>query len=473
MDIAQKNKLLFVLGATVLAQSAFILTGFLSSGNQSPIASSESVAIRRERRQIAGESGVDHARTRAMMSPEDQQVVAPEVAPPPPAEETKSVEPPPQVEVPATAILHVVKSGDTLTKIWTLHGGTYAGGVKAAAAFKEAGVSLGSLRAGEKIELSTSDSTGDIVGLRKRLAAGRYLVLTGSSADGYRGEIEEAPVVSKEKTVTGMISSSFALAAAEQGIPFQVVDELVDLFGSRVEFSRDIRVGDSFAVSYEERFTGEGEVLGVGAIKAASIMVGGRLNAAVLHVGTDGVERYFDEEGAPLGDFFLRYPVQFSRISSVFSDSRLHPVLGRLRAHNGVDFAAPIGTPVRSVADGKVVSAGYQGFSGNLVKIRHTDKYTTAYLHLSKITSGIKVGTVVKRGQLIGSVGKTGLATGPHLHYSLYINGKYADPLKTKLPSMPVRTEDMIEPEYLEATLRLHTEAHQTVASIGHGDRRA
>jgi murein DD-endopeptidase MepM/ murein hydrolase activator NlpD len=147
--------------------------------------------------------------------------------------------------------------------------------------------------------------------------------------------------------------------------------------------------------------------------------------------------------------------VRFSRISSQFSKSRFHPVLKRRRAHNGVDFAAPIGTPVRSVADGVIVSAGYAGGSGNMVKIKHGARWQTAYLHLHRISKGIRKGLKVTRGQVIGSVGKTGLATGPHLHYSLYDRGRYVDPMKTQLPKMPGKYDPIPESKLKKAILKL------------------
>ncbi|MCB0334600.1 MAG: M23 family metallopeptidase, partial [Bdellovibrionales bacterium] len=162
--------------------------------------------------------------------------------------------------------------------------------------------------------------------------------------------------------------------------------------------------------------------------------------------------RYYDEAGESIGNYFLRYPVRFSRISSVFSTSRFHPILQRRKVHNGVDFAAPTGTPVRSVADGIVLSASYNRASGNMVKIRHTNKYSTAYLHLSRIAKGLRKGQRVKRGEVIGAVGSTGYATGPHLHYSLYENGRYVDPMKTKLPKMPEHVSP-IPQDLLQATL--------------------
>ena len=156
----------------------------------------------------------------------------------------------------------------------------------------------------------------------------------------------------------------------------------------------------------------------------------------------DSVRQFFDENGNSLRKAFLKAPLEFSRISSRFSRSRLHPVLGIHRPHLGVDYVAPVGTPVRSTGDGVVITAGYSRGNGNYVKIRHNSVYSTEYMHLSRFGKGVKRGTSVKQGQVIGYVGSTGLATGPHLDYRIYVNGKAVNPLKIELPpSQPLKEE--------------------------------
>jgi len=185
----------------------------------------------------------------------------------------------------------------------------------------------------------------------------------------------------------------------------------------------------------------------------------------VRHVGRDGRARYFDEKGKTGGGGFLRYPLKFSRISSVFSDSRFHPVLQRWRPHNGVDFAAPIGTPVRSVGDGIITHAGYNGAGGLTVKIKHSDRYTTAYLHLSQVERGLRTGMRISRGDQIGRVGMSGRSTGPHLHFSLYDDGKYVDPFKST-PLFMVEEENLIPKDILVAQLRELEEQHHALAKL-------
>ncbi len=360
-------------------------------------------------------------------------------------------------------VSHKVRAKDTLAVIWSRYGAPFAGAARAAEAFKEAGVSTGSLKIGEAIELSISID-GDIVELKKTLDNGRTLILQGNSVSGYEASVIEAEVVENERTVVGTIFSSLSSSAAERNIPYQIVDEFVDLFSNRVEFRKSLQPGDTFTVTYNERrFKDSNALISTESIKMASLQSGGNMLVAISHSGKDGKVHYYDEKGNALGNYFLRYPLSFTRISSAFSWARFHPILQRLRPHYGVDFSAPLGTPVRSVADGLVVEAGYNGECGNMIRIQHGDRYSTAYLHLSKIASGIKKGTRVSRGELIGAVGSTGISTGPHLHFSLYDRGKYVDPMNANLPSMTDGVEP-IPPAYLMATLQTLRQQHETIS---------
>ena len=246
----------------------------------------------------------------------------------------------------------------------------------------------------------------------------------------------ELPKIERERIAVGYITSSFADAAAKSGVSYDIIDDMVDLFSNRVEFNKDLQPGDRFTLILSGREIEEGTGLADIVILAAALSVNGKQMNAVRFVGSDGKARYFDESGELIGDSFLRYPLKFSRISSYFSYARFHPILQRYRPHYGIDFAAPVGTPVRSVADGRITFAGYKGASGLMVEIQHTSRYKTNYLHLSKINSEVRTGARVTRSQVIGAVGNTGRSTGPHLHYGFYDNNKYTDPLKIKLPMM-------------------------------------
>ncbi len=359
-------------------------------------------------------------------------------------------------EVPPFA--YTVKQGDTLSGIWKEIGADVEQVHAAAKAFKEADVALSSLRAGETLEV-TVDLTGQIQSFKKPLRDGKTLVLTSLKDGEFEPEIVHPQIVETERTVTGEITSSLAESSVRENIPYEVVDEFVDLFGGRVEFSREVQPGDSFTVIYNERHVKNGEQLSAGHIDAASFMNKGELLVAIRY-DTPGGPTYFDQKGKPLGNHFLRYPVKYTRISSMFTKARFHPVLKRMRPHNGVDFAAPTGTPVRTVADGVVIESSYHRGNGNWVKIQHGDKYATAYLHLSKISKGVRKGARVKRGQVIGAVGSTGMSTGPHLHYSFYVHGKYVDPMRVKLPHLPEKFHPIPE-KFLKATLKKLRRRHR------------
>ncbi|MBN8547893.1 MAG: peptidoglycan DD-metalloendopeptidase family protein [Deltaproteobacteria bacterium] len=244
--------------------------------------------------------------------------------------------------------------------------------------------------------------------------------------------IEGGELVDAKRVVSGVIESSFAATAESIGLSAAVVDQFVDLLGERIEFRRDIRRGALFSVIFNQEQLPDGTFKS-GPILAASLRNNGVTLAAIRYDNGKGKIAYYDENGEPIGRQFLRYPLKFSRISSVFSQARFHPLYGTPRPHNGVDFAAPVGTAVRAVSDGVVVIAGERGDAGRMLRISHGERYSSAYLHLSTIAAGLRPGSRVKRGQVIGAVGMSGAATGPHLHFALYDRDTYLNPLKTKL----------------------------------------
>ncbi len=362
----------------------------------------------------------------------------------------------PELEVPEVhSIRYRVKRGDTLGSIcYNLgFGSEVAHAMVAALQEKKKDDVPQTIRVGQRLEFGLAKD-GSLSRLSYSLAPGKSLALEKTSTGAFTVRLTELPQRETERIALGVIDSSFAAAATRAGLDYDAIDELVDLFSNRVSFHRDIQKGDRFTIIYRARELIDGTPLSGAEILAASLQIGGQSLSAIRYVGTDGKARYFTEDGTLLGTAFLRYPVKFSRISSHFNRSRFHPVLKRRRPHNGVDFAARTGTPVRSVADGKVVFAGRKGGNGIMVKIRHSDRYTTAYLHLSKLAKGIRRGTKVTRGQWIGNVGMTGLATGPHLHYSFYDRGRYVDPLKIKLPTVERLTSGTrIGSQYLKRVL--------------------
>jgi murein DD-endopeptidase MepM/ murein hydrolase activator NlpD len=231
-------------------------------------------------------------------------------------------------------------------------------------------------------------------------------------------------------------------AMIDDGASPQLVDYVADIFGWQLDFTR-LQKGDRYKIIYQKQLV-EGEVAEVGPILAAEFIHEENPFYAVRFDQGKGPD-YFDEKGHSLRKAFLKYPVKFTRISSRYSGKRFHPVLKRYRSHLGTDYAAPRGTPIRAVGDGIITEATYHRGNGNYVKIRHNANYSTQYLHMSRIGSGIKPGAKVSQGQTIGFVGSTGLANGPHLCYRFWKNGKQVDAMKVELPpSEPITEENKI-----------------------------
>jgi murein DD-endopeptidase MepM/ murein hydrolase activator NlpD len=352
---------------------------------------------------------------------------------------------------------HRISRGDTLASFWSDVGGTADAAAKFFDAFSGEHKAHALLRAGESVSVTQRD--GNVVEVRRKLSGGDIFIVSGSADDGYRSRIEKLQITARDRQVTGVISSSLVNAAESLGIPYSLVDEFVDLFSSRVEFRKDLQPGDTFTILFEERVAESGEELEPGAIKAASIKVGGEILAVVRDVDSRGTVRYFDEKGHMPTSAFLRYPLKYTRISSMFSNARLHPVLNIKRPHNGVDFSAPTGTPVRTIGDGVVVFSGFNPSMGNTVRIAHGDRYTTEYMHLSKIA--VQKGVRVARGSVIGAVGKTGLASGPHLHFGLFDRGRYIDPLKSKIADV---VDEIRAPKAVLVMIKDIKKLHETIA---------
>jgi murein DD-endopeptidase MepM/ murein hydrolase activator NlpD len=233
---------------------------------------------------------------------------------------------------------------------------------------------------------------------------------------------------------SGIIKTSFYEAALESDIPDSVIMDFAYIFGWDVDFVFDIREGDSFYLIYETPYS-DGEKIKNGDIVAAKFINNGKIYKANRFYTSSNKKEFFDDEGNNLQKAFLRAPLDFAYISSHFNPNRMHPVLHTLRAHNGTDYAAKRGSPVRTTGNGTIKYVGRRNGCGNEIVIQHTNDYSTRYCHLDKFQSGIKKGKKVLQGETIGYVGSTGLATGPHLHYEFKIGNKHIDPVKLKLPS--------------------------------------
>lgn len=256
----------------------------------------------------------------------------------------------------------------------------------------------------------------------------------------WRGAWHPARRSTELRTVLGEVEGAFEAAVTRRGVPAALAYDFADVFRWDLDFNRDLRVGDRFSALYE-LVSVDGEPSEVGRVLAASYTLRDRTLEAYRF--EDG---YYDAEGRPLKKLFLRSPMKFTRITSGFTHRRFHPVLKRYRPHLGVDYGAPTGTPVHVTANGVVEFAAHSGGSGNLVKVRHPNGYLTAYLHLSRFASGVTPGARVQQGDVIGYVGSTGLATGPHLDYRVQVSGEWIDPLSLKsLPAEPIAAERLAE----------------------------
>lgn len=249
--------------------------------------------------------------------------------------------------------------------------------------------------------------------------------------DGYSSELIELQPDTLLSYREGIINDSLYLSAQQANLPDKLIMELANIFAWDIDFVFDIRQGDSFAILFEEKYL-DGEMFAVGDIVAASFTNRGKTYDAVRYTDTSGHSSYYTPEGLSMRKAFLRAPLDIFRISSGFNLRRKHPIHKMIKAHRGVDYAAPRGTPVFSAGDGKVTAAGYSKANGNYIFVQHGQTYTTKYLHLHK--KKVRRGQTVKQRQVIGTVGSTGYATGPHLHYEFLVNGVHRNPRTVKLP---------------------------------------
>ena len=245
---------------------------------------------------------------------------------------------------------------------------------------------------------------------------------------------DKHPITYKRKTASGIINSTLSEAMAEEGLGLSAIYELSDIYRWSIDFFK-LQKGDRFKMIYKERYINDSIYAGIESIEAAVFETDETPFYAFDYVtdSVTGISDYYDENGKTLRSFFLKAPVNYSRISSRFTKRRFHPVQKRWKAHKGTDYAAAYGTPIVATANGVVTKSSYTGGNGNYVKIKHNGTYSTQYLHMTK--RKVKVGQRVKQGQVIGTVGSTGLATGPHVCYRFWVNGKQVDPYRQNLPT--------------------------------------
>jgi murein DD-endopeptidase MepM/ murein hydrolase activator NlpD len=277
---------------------------------------------------------------------------------------------------------------------------------------------------------------GQLVGLQRPLSLEQTLKVQRDASDNFTFSVEQVPLVRHVVTAAGTIDSSLFAAGSAAGLRDATIMQLAEIFRWDVDFVLDLRVGDSFTLVYEQ-IEKDGQIISDGNILAAEFVNDGTRYRALRYVNAAGQTDYYTPQGVSLRKAFLKAPVQFTRISSVFNPNRKHPILNTIRAHRGVDYAAPTGTPIRAAGAGRVRFRGVKGGFGNMMEIAHANGIVTRYGHMSRFASGLKVGQHVEQGQVIGYVGMTGLATGPHLHFEFIEHGVSVDPQKALRRSEP------------------------------------
>ncbi len=263
---------------------------------------------------------------------------------------------------------------------------------------------------------------------------GDRLLAVTRDGDHYIAAENSAALDTRVVNAAGVIRSSLFAATDALDVPDAIAMQLVDLFSTEIDFRKDLRQDDRFTVIYEELLE-RGERVGAGRVLSAEFVNQGRKHNVVWFEITPGQGAYYTPDGRDIRKSFLRSPLEFSRVSSGFTMARYHPVLHRMTAHKGVDFVAPIGTNIKATADGTVEFAGVQSGYGNVVILRHQNKYTTLYAHMARFAGGISPGMRVQQGDIIGTVGMTGMTTGPHVHYEFRIDGVHHDPLSVAMPT--------------------------------------
>jgi murein DD-endopeptidase MepM/ murein hydrolase activator NlpD len=349
-------------------------------------------------------------------------------------------QPEPALAVPSRWRDHTVKKGETLTQVLKALGVDKDDRAKVVAAAKGK-AALTKLKTGQTLR-GRVDGDGGLLELQLKLDR-KTSVHVELRDDDYRIHTIDRPVEKRLAQTSAVIQSSLFVDGQGAGLSDAQIMELAAIFGWDVDFVLGLRPGDRFSLIYEAEYL-DGEKVDDGAILAAEFVNQGRRYRAVRFEDDDGTLGYYAPDGTSKKQAFLRSPLKLARVSSGFSLSRAHPILNTRRAHKGVDYSAPTGTPVKATGAGLVTFSGQKNGYGNVIELQHGDKYTTLYGHLSRFAEGLRVGEPIKQGEVIGYVGQTGLATGPHLHYEFRVAGEHRDPLSTKLPTaVPLDGQDL------------------------------
>ena len=325
----------------------------------------------------------------------------------------------------------IVSKGDTLSTLFQKVG-LPASSVHEVLASDKQAKQFSQLKHGQKLEFEMSPDGQQLNKLHSQVSDLETITLN-KTAKGYAFRRVTTLPTMRSAYAHGVISSSLSVSGQRAGLPHSTTMDMAKVFGYDIDFAQDIRPGDQFEVIYEQKVI-NGKTVGTGNILSARFTNRGKTFTAVRYTNKQGISNYYTADGNSMRKAFIRTPVDFARISSRFSSGRKHPILNKIRAHKGVDYAAPRGTPIKATGDGKVLLAGRRGGYGNTVIIQHGNTYRTLYGHMQGFAKGVKTGGSVKQGQVIGYIGTTGLSTGPHLHYEFQVNGVHVDPLGQKLP---------------------------------------
>ena len=294
------------------------------------------------------------------------------------------------------------------------------------------GLNFARITPGKSLEIRTDDD-----GRLEQLIYQRNMVETliaTRSNQGFSVELISKDIEKRLSSTQVIITSSLFIDGKNAGLSDKLIMQVADIFAWDVDFALSLRNGDQFTAVYETEYI-DGKEINTGNVIAAEFINRGKAYTAVRFKDPKGKANYYTPDGKSMRKAFLRSPVDFARISSRFNLRRKHPVLNKIRAHKGVDYAAKTGTPIKTTGNGKIIFKGHKGGYGRVIIVQHGRRYSTLYAHLSKYRRGLKKGNTVNQGQVIGYVGKSGLATGPHLHYEFRINGAHRNPLTVKLPN--------------------------------------
>jgi murein DD-endopeptidase MepM/ murein hydrolase activator NlpD len=345
----------------------------------------------------------------------------------PPELRYDALDEPYRAELPEHSLVLSVERNDTLDKVLVAGGLSRADSNVLATQLSKT-IDVRKLRPGNLLRFHR-DQHGTVDAVQMKVT-GWGEVNAVRTAGGFEVSTKAAEIRTAQQVVSATIDSSLYEAIRNIGESPALVQQIVDVFQWDIDFF-ELRKGDAFSLVVTKQFSG-GDFVGYGPVLAARFTHRGTTYEAFRHENNDGAAGYYAASGSPLRKQFLKAPLKFSRVTSGFTRKRFHPVLKYFRPHYGVDYGAPTGTPVMSTADGTVVEARFSPSEGNFIRVRHSSRYDTCYLHLSRFAKGLKKGTKVQQGEIIGYVGSTGLATGPHLDYRVSENGKWLDPLKLK-----------------------------------------